>query len=363
MEGYKRTLNGLNQSIDASTITFEDDEFSASSFLKTNSNKEIYTVMKVGGADINTADDYTVENLSVTNEATINGTTFSDLKSDVIDNANDLSFETTSRIAQDSILSTSIGEVEADLATEISDRTSADSNLQSNITTVSNSLSTETTNRTNADNNLQTNITTVASNLATETTNRTNADNNLQTNINTVASNLATETTNRTNADNTLQSNIDSINTTITGMVDDFSNQTIAGAKTFTKTIRVNNAEGINICSAGSSTVGDRASLNLFESGNSWGHQLSNDSGDDAFRITKYQSGTNYERIKINGNGDSGVIEVYGNLSIPNNKELYYKNVTLDSRFVNAGGDNDGGFSCEWRFKYYWEFNRRWRQS
>ena len=35
--------------------------------------------------------------------------------------ANDLSFETTSRVAQDSILSTSIGEVEADLATEISD--------------------------------------------------------------------------------------------------------------------------------------------------------------------------------------------------------------------------------------------------
>ena len=70
MEGYKRTLNGLNQSIDASTITFEDDEFSASSFLKTNSNKEIYTVMKVGGADINTADDYTVENLSVANNLT-----------------------------------------------------------------------------------------------------------------------------------------------------------------------------------------------------------------------------------------------------------------------------------------------------
>ena len=94
MEGYKRTLNGLNQAINASTITFEDDEFSASSFLKTNSNKEIYTVMNVGGADINTADDYTVENLSVTNEATINGTTFSDLKSEVTDNANDLATET-----------------------------------------------------------------------------------------------------------------------------------------------------------------------------------------------------------------------------------------------------------------------------
>ena len=278
------------------------------------------------------------------------------------------SFETTSRVAQDSILSTSIGEVEADLATETTSRVAEDATLLTNIGDVENDLTNEITNRINGDNNLGlqiddvesdlsaettsrmaenasllSNIGDVEDDLATEISDRTNADTTLQTNINTVASNLTTEISDRTNADTTLQSNIDSINTTINGMVDDFSNQTIAGSKTFTDNIRVNGAEGINICSAGSASLGDRAFLNLFESGNAWGHQVSNDSGDDAFRITKYQSGTNYERIKIVGNGDSGVIYVYGNLSIPNNKELYYKNETLDSRFVNTGGDTMTG--------------------
>ena len=43
----------------------------------------MYTVMIVEGSDINTADDYTAEYLSVINEATINGTTFSDFQNDV----------------------------------------------------------------------------------------------------------------------------------------------------------------------------------------------------------------------------------------------------------------------------------------
>ena len=45
MEECKLTLNGLNQSIDASIITFEHGAFSANSFLKIKINKGIYEFM------------------------------------------------------------------------------------------------------------------------------------------------------------------------------------------------------------------------------------------------------------------------------------------------------------------------------
>lgn len=180
--------------------------------------------------------------------------------------ANDLSFETTSRVAQDSILSTSIGEVEADLATEITDRTTADTTLQTNITTVSNGLTTETTNRSTADANLQSQIDDLETDLATETTSRVAEDASLLSSIGDVEDDLATEITNRTNADTTLQTNINSINTTINGMVDDFSNQTIAGTKTFdsgNETYLQLTCDTHNVAQYGQTTF--QATLNLLE--------------------------------------------------------------------------------------------------
>ena len=189
--------------------------------------------------------------------------------------ANDLSFETASRVAQDSILSTSIGEVEAGLATEISDRTAADTTLQTNITTVSNSLTTETTNRTTADTNLQSQIDDVEDDLATETTARVAEDAILLSSIGDVEDDLATEITNRTNADITLQANINSINTTINGMVDNFSNQTIAGTKTFDS----GNETYLQLkCNSQSGQTTYQSTLNLLEDKN-YVHEYSNYGG------------------------------------------------------------------------------------
>jgi len=155
--------------------------------------------------------------------------------------ANDLSFETTSRVAQDSILSVSIGEVEADLATETTSRVAEDAILLSNITTVSNSLTTETTTRTNADNNLQSQIDDVESDLSAETTSRVAEDASLLSSIGDVEDDLTNEITTRTNADSTLQTQIDDIKTGVVGdnIVHVDAVETIIGAKTFTQKLNI----------------------------------------------------------------------------------------------------------------------------
>ncbi|MGA1048600.1 MAG: hypothetical protein ACO3UU_11355, partial [Minisyncoccia bacterium] len=77
--------------------------------------------------------------------------------------------------------------------------------------------------------------------------------------------------------------------------------ETITGAKTFTENVRVTDAKGININSLTTNIIGDRAFLNLFESGNNWGFQLSNDAGDDTFRISKYQNGSTTDKLTMTG--------------------------------------------------------------
>ena len=111
------------------------------------------------------------------------------------------------------------------------------------------------------------------------------------------------------------------------------ANINIVGDTNVSGNLRITNAGGLNINSLTVDSLGDRAFVNLFESNDNWGHQISNDAGDDAFRITKYQSGTNYERIKIVGNGDAGKITMSGDLLIESETvnpklTLWSKNVT-----------------------------------
>ena len=86
---------------------------------------------------------------------------------------------------------------------------------------------------------------------------------------------------------------------------------TVTGTATFSENIRVNNARGINITSAGGSTIGDRAILSLFEASNNYGFQLSSDAGDDVFRIQRFNSGGLVNRFAIT---DSSV-DVVGTLN------------------------------------------------
>ena len=75
--------------------------------------------------------------------------------------------------------------------------------------------------------------------------------------------------------------------------------ETITGAKTFSDNLRVTGAKTININSVSSVTVGDKAILNLFESNNTWGSQISNDAGADIFRISMVDNLVPSDKITI----------------------------------------------------------------
>ena len=63
--------------------------------------------------------------------------------------------------------------------------------------------------------------------------------------------------------------------------------------------LKVTNAGGLTIHSVGTATVGDKAFINLFEGGANWGAQLSNDAGDDQFRISMVDAGVPTDKINI----------------------------------------------------------------
>jgi hypothetical protein len=77
-------------------------------------------------------------------------------------------------------------------------------------------------------------------------------------------------------------------------------NTTVSGTLNVSGNLRITNAAGLTINSVGSATVGDKAFINLFEGPNlNWGAQLSNDSGNDVFRISMVDSGTPSDKIVI----------------------------------------------------------------
>jgi len=77
-------------------------------------------------------------------------------------------------------------------------------------------------------------------------------------------------------------------------------NTTVSGTLNVSGNLRITNAGGITINSVGSDIVGDKAALNLFEGpNNTWGFQISNDSGADLFRISSVDAGTPTDKVSI----------------------------------------------------------------
>jgi hypothetical protein len=76
-------------------------------------------------------------------------------------------------------------------------------------------------------------------------------------------------------------------------------NTTVSGTLNVSGNLRITNAAGLTINSTTTNSSGDKAFINLFEGGSNWGAQLSNDSGDDVFRISMVDSGTPSDKIVI----------------------------------------------------------------